>query len=1105
MNEKLTVIKYPTPSRSIGRLFGVVLLLLAVITPGFAETKAGNLSDVLTVQADVITGVVTDSEGIPIPGVNVVVKGTTNGTVTNNQGQYTIKVNDSSDILIFSFIGYQPKEVAANSNELLKVVLQESSTELGEVVKTALNISREKKSLGYSVQQVDGKEITLSKPTELSTALRGKVSGVQVFGAASSTFGDSKIRVRGVNDLNGSGPLYVIDGTPVSSSDIDMSIVESISVLKGPSAAALYGQRAAQGVILVTTKTGNRKGGMHIEVNSGYKIETIATFPELQNQYGQGNSPDDGTAYQFPVFQYNAGLHPADWATWNGQQMVDYASEMSWGPKMDGQMVRQWYSWYPDDANYGKLTPFSPHPNNIKDFFNTGQTFQNDISVSGGAENYDVRLNYNNERRSLVFPGSERNRNFFNFAGNFDVSKRIRFSTSLNIISDQIDGRPAEGDNGNNNATLLVRGIPRSVDIAKLENYQAGQFRYRNWNLGNPNALSAADFLYNQQRSANPYLAAYENKRVDNLLRIYGFAKLSYKITESLKAQATYNTDYNSGYWDYRTVTGSYPNNSDGTSTDYYSKENYGGIENNYEFLLSYNKKFNRISVNSNVGTNLRQYHNQSTGASTVSGLKIPGVYTIDQSFKQPNAYDRFSELETRSIYGNISLGFNDLVYVDASLRNDWSSTLPIQNNSYLYPAVSTSFVFSELLDGNVNQDIISFGKLRFGVAQVGSDMGAYNVYTKMPLTTNYGNFPGQAISSLLLNPDIKPTLSSSWDAGIEMKFFNNRVGFDFSVYNNRNKDQILEMPVPNVSGYNSMMVNAGLIVSKGYDLTFNATPFKRGNFKWDATFNISHNRSIVEKLAEGQQELLKAWEFTNMKASHIVGKDWMFLRGRKFKRYQELDAKGQPIYSPSNGKIIVNEQGGFLLEEDQDFGPALPDYTGGLYNSFTYKNVDLSFLIDYQIGGLFFSRSNALMDWKGYSVATVGLNDKGVDVRAPLLEGGGIKPANAVTPDGTPFDKYITAQAYYGTYWWLSEPYVYDASYVKLQEVRLGYSLPRTWMNGIGIQDVNVSVIMSNVLLLYNAAKDSGMDPSEIANDFGEQGQLPATRSMGFNLKVRF
>lgn len=1099
---QLTVIKYPTPKFW---LFGVVLLLLSVITPGYAETKSGNPSDISTAQTVEITGVVTDVQGLPIPGVNVVVKGTTNGTVTNNQGQYTIKVNNPSAILVFSFIGYQQKEVPANSNDFVKIVLQESSTELEEVVKTALNISREKKSLGYSVQQVDGKEITLSKPTELSTALRGKVSGVQVFGAASSTFGDSKIRIRGVNDLSGSGPLYVIDGTPVSSSDIDMSIVESISVLKGPSAAALYGQRASKGVILVTTKNGSRKGGMHIEINSGFKLESVATFPKLQNQYGQGNSSDDGTAYQFPVFQYNAALHPADWAAWNGQQMVDYASEMSWGPKMDGQMVRQWYSWYPDDANYGQLTPFSPHPDNVKDFFNTGQTFQNDISVSGGAENYDIRINYNNERRTLVFPGSDRNRNFFNFAGNFDVSKRVRFSSSFNIISDQIDGRPAEGDNGNNNATLLLRGIPRSVNITELKNYEAGQFRYRNWNLGNPNALSAADFLYNQQRTANPYLAAYQNKRMDNLLRIYGFAKLTYKITESLKAQATYNTDYNSGYWDYKTVTGSYPNNSDGTSTDYYSKENYGGIENNYEFLLSYNKKFNKVSVNSNFGTNLRQYQNQSTGASTVSGLKIPGVYAIDQSFKQPNAYDRFYELETRSVYGNLSLGYSDLIYVDASLRNDWSSTLPIQNNSYLYPAVSTSFVFSELLDGIVDEDIISFGKLRLGLAQVGSDMGAYNVYTKMPLTTNYGNYPGQALSSLLLNPDIKPTLSSSWDAGIEMKFLKNRIGFDFAVYNNRNKDQILEMPIPNVSGYNSMMVNAGLIVSKGFDLSINATPVKSGSFEWDAAFNISHNRSIVEKLAEGQQELLVAWEFTNMKASHIVGNDWMFLRGRKFKRYQALDAKGQPIYSPSNGKVVVNDQGGFLLEEDQDFGPALPDYTGGLYNSFTYRNFDFSFLIDYQIGGLFFSRSNALMDWKGYSKATVGLNDKGIDVRTPLLEGGGIKPANAVTPDGTPFEKYITAQAYYGTYWWLSEPYVYDASYAKLQEVRLGYSLPKTWINAIGVQNVNVSLVMSNVLLLYNAAKDSGMDPSEIANDFGEQGQLPATRSMGFNLKVRF
>jgi hypothetical protein len=295
------------------------------------------------------------------------------------------------------------------------------------------------------------------------------------------------------------------------------------------------------------------------------------------------------------------------------------------------------------------------------------------------------------------------------------------------------------------------------------------------------------------------------------------------------------------------------------------------------------------------------------------------------------------------------------------------------------------------------------------------------------------------------------------------------------------------------------------LIESKGFDFALYATPVKTNDFNWDMNFNISRNRSIVKKLAEGQQELLVAWDFTNMKASHIVGKEWMFLRGRKFKRYQAINAKGEPIDDPNNGKVVVNDQGGFLLEEDQDFGTALPDYTGGLINNFSYKGFDLSFLIDFQIGGLFFSRTNTLMDWKGYSKATTGLNDKGVEVRAPLAEGGGIKPENAVTPDGKPFETYITAQNYFGTYWWLSEPYIYDASYVKLQEVRFGYNFPSSWFNSLGIEYVNLSVVMNNLLLLYNAAKDSGMDPSEIANDFGEQGQLPATRSMGFNLKVRF
>ena len=353
---------YPWPKIWI---LGAMILLLSGIKPGYGEQRNDLPSASSIVQQDMVSGVVVDSRGVTLPGVNVVVKGTTQGTVTDVDGKYQIPVPSSSAILVFSFIGYESLEIAANSAETARVVMAESSIAIGEVVKTALNISRSKKSLGYSVQQVDSKEISISKPQELATALKGKVAGVRVYGTASSTFGDSKIRIRGVNDLGGNGPLFVIDGTPVSHSDIDMSIVESISVLKGPSAAALYGQRAANGVVLVTTKSGSRKGGMHIEISSGVKFETIATFPDVQNEYGQGNTPADGSAYQFPVFAYNPSLHPESWAAWNGQPMVDYSSEMSWGPKMDGQMVRQWYSWYADDSDYGQLTPFSSHPNII--------------------------------------------------------------------------------------------------------------------------------------------------------------------------------------------------------------------------------------------------------------------------------------------------------------------------------------------------------------------------------------------------------------------------------------------------------------------------------------------------------------------------------------------------------------------------------------------------------------------------------------------------------------------------------------------------------------------------------------------------------------------
>jgi len=1079
-----------------------LLLLMAVIMQTLAVDALSLDNDITQIRT--VSGTVSDDTGELLIGVSITLKGTTLGVITGPRGQYSIEVSGTNDILVFSYIGYKTQEITVGDRSVIDLTMEPEAQELEEVVVTALNISRSKKSLGYDVQQVSGEDVAISRSSDLTTSLAGKISGIQVFGTASSTFGDSKIRIRGVNDLSGSGAMYVVDGTPVNHSDIDMNNVESVSVLKGPSAAALYGQRASKGVILITTKNGKGMKGTTIEVNSSFKMEKLAVYPKLQNLYGQGNQRADGEAYVFPVFQYNPALHPQEWAAWDGQSMVDYSTENSWGPKMDGQLVREWFSWYPDDPEYGQLTPFDAHPGNYEDYYNTGLTFLNDIALSSGGENYNFRASYSNQKRTLIFPGSGRERNFFNMGGTFKVNDRITFTSSLNVVSDQITGSPAQGDVGTNVNTILERGLPRQIDIEKLRNYNAGQFRYRTWNLGNPNAMNYEDFLYNQQISSNPFVESFENIRNDALTRLYGFGKLSYRIAKDLFIEGAYRTDYSTGFWDTRIVSGSRPDSQDGTSNDSYSKENHSTTDNNYEILLTYRKRFNAISFDGNLGGNIRKYSSQNTGAYTVSGLRTPGVYALSQSFKQPEAYDNYSALETRSIYGRASVGYKDFLYLDGTLRNDWSSTLPDDNNSYLYPSISSSFIFSELLKNLVSPKILSYGKLRFGLAQVGSDMGPYNVYTTMPLTDGYGLYPAQGLSSLLLNPNIKPTISSSWEGGLELKFLENKAGLDISVYKNENKNQILNMTIPNVSGYNNMMVNAGLIVSKGIDLTLYGTPVKSRNLTWDISFNISKNTSIVEKLAEGQSELLIAWEFTNLMVSHIEGEEWMYMRGRRFVRYQATDAKGNPIYHENNGKIVVNDQGGFLLDENQPFGSALPDYVGGMFNTIRYKNFDLAFALDFQVGGLFFSRTNALMDWKGYSEKTVGLNEDGIGIREPLSEGGGIRP-DAVTQDGKIFTGKIKAQDYFGTYWWLSEPYVYDASYIKLKDIRFGYSLPSTWFNNSIISSINFGAVLSNVWLIYNGAKESGMDPSEARTGYGEDGQLPNTRSVGFNLNIKF
>lgn len=1048
-----------------------------------------------------IEGVVLDGSGQAVALMSISVEGSSVQAKTNEDGSFHILLPAGTQTLVFSGVGFVTlkKTVSENENNIDVRVMREV-TEISQVVVTALNIPREKRSLGYSVQQVDGEDLNKARATDLSTSLAGKVSGIQVFGSQSGSFGGSKIRIRGVNDLGANGPLYVIDGTPVSHSDIDMQNVESVSVLKGPSAAALYGQRASRGVILITTKKGKRNQPMTIEVNSSSKFETISNYPKVQNLYGQGLQRADGEAYEFPIFRYDPARHPQEWKAWDGQPRVEYNTEMSWGPRLEGQMVREWSSWYPDDPDYGQLTPFLAHVDNIQDFYRTGMDFQNDISMSGGGDDYQARLGYTNQHRKLVFPGSERNRHFFNAAGEYDVADKLTISSNISIVKDHIIANP---ERSYNIVNTMQSDFPRNIDVDKLRNYEAGKFRYRSWHLLNPSTNTAEDFLYNKQISGNPFVENFENIGTDKLTRLFGNVQLTYEIADNLKIQGAYRTDYNAGNYDFKIVSGSRADNADGTSNDSYSKTFHSFVENNYELLLSYRKSFQDFSFDGNLGGNIRHNKSESVGANTSGGLKVPGVYAISQSFRKPDAFDAYSEHQVRSLFGRGSIGYKNLLYVDVSVRNDWSSALPVDNNSYLYPSVSTSFVFSELTDHLVSKDILSFGKLRMGIAQVGSDMAPYNVYTTLPLTTGYGNLPAQGLSSRMLNPFIRPALSTSYEGGLELQFLNNRLGLDVSVYKNVNKDQILEMQIPTVSGYNSMMINAGLIETKGYELTLTGSLVRTDDAQWDISINVGKSNSMVKRLAEGQKELQIVHEFSNLYVNHVEGEEWGLMRGRKIRRYQALDAKGNPIAHESNGKMVVTNEGQVLYDENQEFGTVIPDFTGGLYSSFTYKNFDLSLLADFQVGGLFFSKTSMLQDYKGASEKTVALNENGVNIREPISEGGGIKPENAVTADGKPFDKYVPAMGYFGTYWWLSEPYVFDASYVKMREIRLGYSLPESIFKHSMVKGINVGLVVNNAFLIYNAAKESGKDPSEANTNYGDAGQLPSTRSFGFNLRV--
>ncbi len=1061
-----------------------------------------------------VSGKVTDQSGEPLLGASILVKGTSTGTVTDIDGNYTIKVPEGSNTLVVSYTGFNTQEIEVGSQTEINITMEEGVT-LSEAVVTALGVQREEKALGYAVQEIGGDQVTLTNDVNFVSSLSGKVAGVQVISSSGASLGGSaKIRVRGVSNVTTSAdPLYVVDGTPIANdnfssatggadygnlaADIPSNDIEKISVLKGPAATALYGERAKNGVVMITTKKGSfGKKGLGVTVSSTVTADRVYVLPEYQNEYAGGYSQE------FPEY-----VDPVDGQTYRG---LNYSADESWGPKIDGTTTyRPWWSWYPGTPEYGTTIPLTANPDNVRNFFDTGITNINSVAIDGGSETTGFRFGFTNLNQSGVIPNSELDRNSINVSVRSKLAERLTFGVNANLVFTDGLGRPEFGysTRGGNPVNSFNQWFQRQLDMDRLRDYRNPDGTFRSWNIRSPNDPRP---LYWD----SPYFSVFENLRTDGRDRYFGDINLNYEIADGFNIMGALRRDNFTQRIEERVATG-------GLEEPWYREFIANGTEDNYELIGSYQKTFGRISIDATAGGNIRKNNYHENATSTVGGLTAPNLFNTGASVDRPAVSSTIREKTVRSLFGSANIGFNSFAFVGFTLRNDWSSALPADNNNYLYPSVSGSFVFSEL----VRSSWLSFGKLYGSVAQVGADLDPYltnSVYNFG--VAPYGSSSTFTVPNLLPNQDLEQTLSTSWEAGIDMRMFNNRLGFNLIYYQGVTENDILQVQIPSASGYDQALVNAGRVESNGIELALYGTPVQTSDFSWDIQVNGARNRSRIEelygdltnyKLADG----IGASRWGGFTVNARLGEEWGLANGTGF------------VFD-EQGRHVITSTGSYVTESNKNLGSILPDFTGGVMNTFNFKGFTLRAMVDFQVGGQFYSVTRMFNAYSGLGIETVGNNALGNPVRDPIVDGSGnvivdadgapvssaplseVGPASGgvlvegVSETGEELSVVVDPVTYYGGLFGLSEKWLYDATFVKLREVSLGYTIPKKALGRLPVQSLNVSIIGRNLWLIHSNV--DGIDPSEILPGasnlaFEERGGLPGVRSIGAKITVGF
>ncbi|WP_420460881.1 SusC/RagA family TonB-linked outer membrane protein [Neolewinella sp.] len=1059
----------------------IVLLLVAIPLPalGLVGGSSYGVTEVLDEQT--VTGLVTDAtDGAPLPGVSVQVPGTGSGTVTDLDGRFSLTVPDEVNSLVFSYVGYGSQEISINGRGVIDVALGASAEQLGEVVVTALGIRKEQKKLGYATSTVAAEEIAINRSPNFMNALQGKVAGVNISGLGTGPAGTSKIRIRGQSSISGqNSPLIVVNGIPVDNTNFGSSLgnqgsdsalgtrgggvtsdggdglssinpddIESMTVLKGAAAAALYGSRAKDGVIMIVTKSGGDSEGLGVTYNVNYTNETPLDFTDYQYEYGQGEN----------------GVRPTEANPTSGQ--------WSFGERFEPGMTQVLFD--------GIVLPYEPVRDRVRTFFRNGQNITNTITLASGSEKGGFNLSLAQLNSNGIVPNNEYTRRTVNLGLSYDLSDRLTISGNINY-SNEFNENPPNVANQDNTIPVALYNLANSLPLDVLE---ANRFNAE----GN-------EFVYSRFRNrTNPYFTLSEQFNTIRRDRIFGNLSARYDLLPGVFVQGRIGQDYWSRDQDYNnfpTGQASRPPAPAGFVNGVYTQEARRFREINADFLVSATREFGTIGVDATVGGN-HMYRRSDVNSVQVTDFVVRDLYTIQNGRVKDPIYG-LSERGVNSLYGSLDLSINRVLYLNATLRNDWFSTLSAENRSILYPSVSASFVFSDAFDGL--PDWLSFGKLRAAYAEVGSDtdVGPYSDVLFYGINANLFANPngalqpvGSALGNTLPNPNLRPMRTGEGEIGLEVRLFNNRFTLDLAGYRKLTSDQIVSAQISDASGYVNTLINSGESVSRGVEGLLQFTPIESERFAWTATLNASYNRTEVLSLLsdEAGESITVGSHAFNGELRQVVGEEIAQLYGFGFRR----DEQGRQVFNANGIPLRTDE----LIS----FGSALPRWFGGINNQFQIGDFSLSFLIDFKLGNRIISGTN-------FNAVRHGLHTMTLPGRETGVVGEGVDVAGERNKAAAPSQAYwevVRTQA-------LIEPIVYNAGFWKLRQVTASYDLTRFLPDKFPVRGIRLDLIANNVLLLKKWVPNIDPDSFGYASDnlLGlESTGLPTTRGLGFNLNVK-